>query len=190
MCKSWNKVIGNKSWFTVNPSKESVNTPFPGKVDAKSPVSNDDVLEITAISVRGLTDPTVENTDQSCYWRYLSFLCNETVLISTKLAQVFVHSKKNFDVKNSSSLAWHHKFSDWATDQELEQCKIFIFIFFRLSDNNALGSFFSLMEQFSRWNIYRQETFHHFTEKYPDIVSTDSDEETVLLLQNPQISER
>lgn len=121
---------------------------------------------------------------------YLSFLCNETVLISTKLAQVFVYSKKNFDVNNSSSLAWHHKFSDWATDQELEQCKIFIFIFFRLSDNNALGSFFSLMEQFSRWNIYRQETFHHFTEKYPDIVSTDSDEETVLLLQNPQISER
>lgn len=59
----------------------------------------------------------------------------------------------------------------------------------QLSDNNALGSFFSLMEQFSRWNIYRQETFHHFTEKYPDIVSTDSDEETVLLLQNPQISE-
>uniref|UniRef100_K1Q1J7 Centromere protein P n=1 Tax=Magallana gigas TaxID=29159 RepID=K1Q1J7_MAGGI len=59
----------------------------------------------------------------------------------------------------------------------------------QLSDNNALGSFFSLMEQFSRWNIYRQETFHHFTEKYPDIVSTDTDEETVLLLQNPQISD-
>lgn len=66
----------------------------------------------------------------------------------------------------------------------------FLFIFFRLSDNNALGSFFSLMEQFSRWNIYRQETFHHFAEKYPDIVSTNSDEEMVLLLQNPQISDR
>lgn len=153
-----------------------------------SSVAYVEILEITAISVRGLTDPTVGNNDQSCYWRYLSFLCYETVLISTKLAHVFVHSKLQFFSMWRTVVLWHgniifqlsYRSTAWAMSD----------FFFRLSDNNALGSFFSLMEQFSRWNIYRQETFHHFTEKYPDIVSTDSDEETVLLLQNPQISER
>ncbi|XP_062616156.1 centromere protein P-like [Saccostrea cucullata] len=57
----------------------------------------------------------------------------------------------------------------------------------QLSDNNALAPFFSLMEQYSRWSLQRQETFQHFTEKYPDTVSTDSDDSSILVLQSPHI---
>ncbi|XP_061187262.1 centromere protein P-like [Saccostrea echinata] len=58
----------------------------------------------------------------------------------------------------------------------------------QLSDNNAVGPFFSLMEQYSRWVLQRQETFQHFSEKYPDTVSSDSDDSSVLVLQSPHIS--
>nr|XP_022302283.1 centromere protein P-like [Crassostrea virginica] len=56
----------------------------------------------------------------------------------------------------------------------------------QLSDNNAVGSFFSLVSHYSRWNRHRDDTFRCFMQKYPDIVSTDSEEDTVLLLQSPQ----
>ena len=61
---------------------------------------------------------------------------------------------------------------------------------FRLSDNNAVGSFFSLVGQYSRWNRHREDTFLYFTQKYPDIVSMDSEDNTVLLLQRPQTHDR
>ena len=61
---------------------------------------------------------------------------------------------------------------------------------FRLSDNNAVGSFFSLVDQYSRWNRHREETFRYFTQKYPDTVSMDSEDNTVLLLQRPQTHDR
>ena len=61
---------------------------------------------------------------------------------------------------------------------------------FRLSDNNAVGSFFSLVGQYSRWFRHREDTFRYFTQKYPDTVSTDSEDNTVLLLQRPQTHDR
>ncbi|XP_055999979.1 centromere protein P-like [Ostrea edulis] len=58
----------------------------------------------------------------------------------------------------------------------------------QISDNNSLSLFFSLIGDFSRWTNQRQETFQHFTQKYPESVSMDPDDSSVLVLQNPYIA--